>query len=53
MVNKKSLIILISLFLLYNSQVTILGPPTVVNKVKELEDGSKFLIIYNLQILNK
>ena len=26
-------------------QVTILGPPSVVNKVKELEDGSKYFII--------
>ena len=50
MVNKTYIVTLISLFLLYNSQVNILGPPTVVNKVKELEDGSKFLIISKLNI---
>ena len=41
MVKKITLILFISFFLLYNSQVTILGPPAVVSKVKELEDGSK------------
>jgi len=45
MVNKTTIIAFFSLFLLYNSQVTILGPPSVVNKVKELEDGSKYFII--------
>ena len=50
MINKAYIITLISLFVLYNSQVTILGPPTVVNKVKELEDGSKFFIFYYLHI---
>ena len=46
MLNKIVTFSFISLFLLYNSQVTILGPPSVVNKVKELEDGSKFLFFY-------
>jgi len=41
MANKITIITLLSLFLLFKAQVTILGPPTVVNKVKELEDGSK------------
>ena len=40
-------IALITLFLLINSQVTVLGPPTVINKIKELEDGSKPQIFYN------
>jgi hypothetical protein len=52
MVNKISLIYLLSLFLLYNSQVTILGPPSVVNKVKELEDGSKSQFIYYIKYRN-
>ena len=34
-------ITLITIFALINSQVTVLGPPTVINKIKELEDGSK------------
>jgi hypothetical protein len=32
------------LFSLLSSQITILGPPSVVSKVKELEDGSKLII---------
>ena len=35
-----------TVFFLYSCQITILGPPAVVNKVKELEDGSKY--IYNI-----
>jgi hypothetical protein len=46
MFNKFVVITLVSLFLLINSQVTILGPPSVVNKVKELEDGSKYFSYY-------
>ena len=42
MVNKTTIILLFSLFFLNNSQVTVLGPPSVVNKVKDLEDGSKY-----------
>ena len=34
------------LYSLTSCQVTILGPPSVVNKVKELEDGSKHLFIF-------
>ena len=41
MVGKLTIISILSLFFLYKAQVTILGPPSVVNKVKELEDGSK------------
>ncbi len=48
MVNKFATIYLVSLFFLINSQVTILGPPSVVNKVKELEDGSKYFSFYIL-----
>jgi len=44
MANKITIIALLSLFLLFKAQVTILGPPTVVNKVKELEDGSKYTL---------
>ena len=44
MVDKITIITLFSLFFLFKAQVTILGPPTVVNKVKELEDGSKYTI---------
>jgi hypothetical protein len=47
MVNKTFIISLFSIFLLYNAQVTILGPPSVVNKVKEFEDGSKYFIYYD------
>ena len=43
-VNKITIITLLSLFFLFKAQVTILGPPTVVNKVKELEDGSKYTL---------
>ena len=56
MVNKITIFTLLSLFLLFKSQVTILGPPTVVNKVKELEDGSKYtifkIIFKNIQELD-
>jgi len=56
MVNKITIITLLSLFLLFKAQVTILGPPTVVNKVKELEDGSKYtifkIIFKNIQELD-
>lgn len=47
MVNKITIITFLSLFFLFNAQVTILGPPTVVNKVKELEDGSKYTLFKN------
>ena len=53
---KITIFTLLSLFLLFKSQVTILGPPTVVNKVKELEDGSKYtifkIIFKNIQELD-
>jgi hypothetical protein len=56
MVNKITIIALLSLFFLFKAQVTILGPPTVVNKVKELEDGSKYtifkIIFKNIQELD-
>ena len=56
MVNKITIITLLSLFFLFKAQVTILGPPTVVNKVKELEDGSKYtlfkIIFKNIQELD-
>jgi len=56
MANKITIITLLSLFLLFKAQVTILGPPTVVNKVKELEDGSKYtifkIIFKNIQELD-
>ena len=56
MVNKITIITLLSLFLIFKAQVTILGPPTVVNKVKELEDGSKYtifkIIFKNIQELD-
>jgi hypothetical protein len=42
--------IFFSLFFLFSFQITILGPPAVVNKVKELEDGSKYKYI-NLFII--
>jgi hypothetical protein len=45
MVNKISITFFLLLFVLCHSQVTILGPPSVVNKVKELEDGSKSLFL--------
>lgn len=35
------LIIFLALFNLENSQINVLGPPSIVQKVKELEDGSK------------
>lgn len=35
--------IFFTLMLLLSCQITVLGPPSVVNKVKELEDGSKFI----------
>ena len=35
--------IFFTLLLLFPCQITVLGPPSVVNKVKELEDGSKFI----------
>ena len=41
MLNKIAILKFLSLFLLYKTQVTILGPQTVVSKVKELVDGSK------------
>ena len=56
MVNKITIITFLSLFFLFKAQVTILGPPTVVNKVKELEDGSKYtlfkIIFKNIQELD-
>ena len=53
MVNKTFIISLFSIFLLYNAQVTILGPPSVVNKVKEFEDGSKYFIFNNYNLNKK
>ena len=41
MVGKITIISVLTFFFLCKAQVTVLGPPTVVNKVKELEDGSK------------
>ena len=38
--------IFFTLFFLYSSQITILWPPAVVNKVKELEEGSKYNYVY-------
>ena len=43
---KINLHIFLTLFFLFSCQITILGPPSVVNKVKELEDGSKYLFSY-------
>ena len=40
------LIIILSLFFILKAQVNVLGPPSVVQKVKELEDGSKKFYIY-------
>ena len=40
------LIIILSLFFILKAQVNVLGPPLVVQKVKELEDGSKKFYIY-------
>lgn len=37
-------LIISSLFCLIVAQVNVLGPPSVVQKVKELEDGSKKFI---------
>ena len=51
--NKTLIISLFSLFLLYNAQVTVLGPPSVVNKVKEFEDGSKYFIFYDYNFEKK
>ena len=34
----------ILLFYSINSQINVLAPPTIVQKVKELEDGSKLKI---------
>ena len=48
MVNKFAILTLLNLLFFINSQITVLGPPSVVNKVKELEDGSKS----NLKINN-
>ena len=33
--------IFFTLFFLFSCQITILGPPAIVNEVKKLEDGSK------------
>jgi len=46
MLFKINIFIFFILFFLFSCQITILGPPAVVNKVKELEDGSKY--IYNI-----
>ena len=46
MLNKIAILIFLSLFFLYSTQVTILGPPTVVSKVKELADGSKNTFLF-------
>ena len=41
--------ILSYLFITANSQITVLGPTTIIEKVKELEDGSMYNINkYNL-----
>jgi hypothetical protein len=40
-------LIISSLFCLIAAQVNVLGPPSVVQKVKELEDGSKKFIFTN------
>lgn len=40
------IIIILSLFFIIKAQVNVLGPPSVVQKVKELEDGSKKFYIY-------
>jgi hypothetical protein len=45
MINKAAIISLLSLFFLYNSQVTVLGPPSVVSRVKEMENGSNYIIL--------
>ncbi len=45
MINKTNIISFFLLFFLYNSQVTVLGPPSVINRVKELEDGSNYIIL--------
>lgn len=41
MANKLSLISIFILFLYTYEQITVLGPSSVINKVKDLEDGSK------------
>ena len=38
-------VILVSLFLLYNSQITVLSPPSVLSKIKEMDDSSKNIFI--------
>ena len=42
---KKNTFIFFLLFFLYSCQITVLGPPSVINKVKELEDGSKKILL--------
>jgi hypothetical protein len=42
---KLNTFIFFALFFLYSCQITVLGPPSIVNKVKELEDGSKQILI--------
>ena len=41
-----NILIFFVLFFLYSCQISILGPPSIINKVKELEGGSKYKI-YN------
>ena len=42
-------LIFIIIFYLIKSQINVLGPPSIVQKVKELENGSK----EKYQLLNK
>ena len=42
-------LIFITIFYLIESQINVLGPPSIVQKVKELENGSK----EKYQLLNK
>lgn len=40
------LFILFFLFITINSQITVLGPNEIIEKVKQLDDGSKNIILY-------
>ena len=40
------IILILSVFCLIKTQINVLGPLSIVQKVKELEDGSKNEILY-------